>query len=346
MKDEDYMRRALELSLRGRPSPNPYVGAVVVKDGRIVGEGYHRRAGGCHAEVDALKDVTDSGTVLYVTLEPCSHHGCTPPCVDAIVEAGVSEVVYAVDDPTEKVCGRERLEEAGVKVRSEVLAGECRRVNEAFFKHSVTGRPFVALKAAMTLDGQIASSTGESRWITSEESLNRVHELRGRYDAILVGVGTVLADDPRLTCRAGGGRDPLRVILDSTLRTPADARVLADDNVLVAAGERADIAGWEGDAEVIVLGDGRAGLDMLLEELGSRGVTSVLVEGGGTVNYSFVKQGLADKFYLFFAPKLMLGSNTPAFKGKGITKLEDAVQVDIASAERVGPDLLIEAYPK
>jgi len=348
MNDEDHMRRALELSLQGRPSPNPYVGAVLVKDGMVISGGYHRKAGMPHAEVEALRGVDARGAVLYVTLEPCSHYGRTPPCTKAIIGAGVSEVVYGIDDPTDKVKGREELEAAGVKVRSGVLAAECERVNEVFLKHSRTGRPFVVLKAALTLDGQIATKTGESRWITSEESRRVVHELRGRYDAVLVGINTVLKDNPRLTCRVEGGRDPLRVVLDSRLRIPLDAKVLADRNVLVAAAEgydRKKMGELEGKAEVVVLGKDKVDLDGLLTELGRRGVTSVLVEGGSTVNYSFAKAGLVDKFIFFMAPKLLPGGNTPVFRGEGMAGLDEAVRLKVTGVKNVGEDLMVEAYP-
>ncbi len=334
------------MSLKGSPSPNPYVGAVVVKDGRIVGEGYHRRVGEPHAEVEALKDVNGLGTTLYVTLEPCSHHGRTPPCTQAIIDAGVSEVVYAVEDPTDKVKGREVLGAEGVEVRSGVLKEECEKANEVFMKYSKTGRPFVVLKAAVSLDGQIASKTGDSRWITSGESREIVHELRGRYDAVLVGVGTVLKDNPQLTCRTGG-RDPLRIVLDSGLRTPLDANVLADDNVLMVttkkAGEKVEEYG--GKAEVVVAGEDTVDLKALLSVLAERNITSVLVEGGSQVNYSFAKAGLVDKYVFFTAPKLLLGCNTPVFGGEGVNALADALNLRFDSVKRVGSDVMLEAYP-
>jgi diaminohydroxyphosphoribosylaminopyrimidine deaminase/5-amino-6-(5-phosphoribosylamino)uracil reductase len=348
MTDIYFMRRALELSLKGDPSPNPYVGAVLVRDGKIISEGYHKRAGMPHAEAEALKGVDARGATLYVTLEPCSRHGRTPPCTNAIIEAGVAEVVYGIDDPTEKVNGRKELEAAGLKVSSGVLAGECGRVNEAFLKHAQTGRPFVVLKAAVTLDAQTATKTGASKWITSGGSRRIVHELRNRYDAVLVGVNTVLADDPLLTCRIEGGRNPLRIILDSELRTPAEAKVLKDDNVLIATTQRYDkgkLKKLSGKAEVVVLGEVVVDLGALLDEVGGRGVTSILVEGGGTVNYAFAKAHLADKYVFFIAPKLMLGANTPAFNGEGIITLDEVVGLEFDAVEMVGPDLLVTAYP-
>lgn len=346
MTDEENMGRALELSLKGRPSPNPYVGAVLVKDGNVISEGYHLRAGAPHAEVRALKGVDARGATLYVTLEPCSHHGRTPPCTDAIIAAGVAEVVYAVDDPTEKVRGREALEAAGLKVRTGVLAEECERANESFLKHAKTGMPFVTLKAAMTLDGQIASSTGQSKWITSDEARQRVHELRSRNDAIIVGVGTVLADDPQLTARVKDGKDLLRVILDGQLRTPAEAKVLADENVLIATTDKgACRMGEYGGREVVVAGKDRIEWDKLLRLLGERGITSLLIEGGGKTYYSAAKAGIVDKYVFFVAPKLMPGSNTPVFTGDGIDELKDSLQLRFEEMQQIGPDMMVVAYP-
>ncbi|MFH0862439.1 MAG: bifunctional diaminohydroxyphosphoribosylaminopyrimidine deaminase/5-amino-6-(5-phosphoribosylamino)uracil reductase RibD [Candidatus Altiarchaeota archaeon] len=348
MKDEDYMRRALELSLRGNPSPNPYVGAVIVKDGEIISEGYHHMAGMAHAEVEAMRGADAKGATLYATLEPCSHFGRTPPCTKAIIAAGLAEVVYAVDDPTEKVKGREELEAAGVKVRSGLLAKECERVNEVFFHYSRTGRPFVLLKAAMSADGQIASKTGQSKWVTGDETRKLVHVIRSRYDAILVGINTVLKDDPELTARVVGGRDPLRVILDSMLRTPEDAKVLRDNNVIIATTDGADTSRLEAlERKATVWAVGRQEVDLvrLMEKLGKKGVTSVLIEGGATVNYAAVKAGIVDKFMLCMAPKLMLGENTPAFRGEGIEALDNALKLRFESVTKVGDDLVIEAYP-
>jgi diaminohydroxyphosphoribosylaminopyrimidine deaminase/5-amino-6-(5-phosphoribosylamino)uracil reductase len=348
MNDEDFMRRALAISLQGNPSPNPYVGAVIVRDGRVLSEGFHHRAGRPHAEVEALKGVDAKGATLYVTLEPCSHWGRTPPCTKAIIESGISEVVYAVDDPTDKVKGREELKAAGINVRSGILQDECRKANEIFFKFSGTGLPFVLGKSAMSLDGQIATSSGESKWITSEASRKMANELRGRYDAIMVGVNTVLADDPELTCRVKGGRDPLRVILDSRLRIPLGAKVLRDQNVLVVTTESHDrekMNALQGRAKVLVLGQERVNLRRLMKELGQSGVTSVLIEGGATINYSATQQGLIDKYLFFIGPKLMLGENTPAFRGTGIRALADAKSLAITSVSTLDGDIVVEAYP-
>ncbi|MFH1055788.1 MAG: bifunctional diaminohydroxyphosphoribosylaminopyrimidine deaminase/5-amino-6-(5-phosphoribosylamino)uracil reductase RibD, partial [Candidatus Altiarchaeota archaeon] len=339
MKDEEYMRKALELSLKGRPTPNPYVGAVLVRGGRIISEGYHRKAGMPHAEVEALKGVDARGATLYVTLEPCSHYGRTPPCTKAIIAAGVSEVVYAVDDPTEKVRGREELIAAGIKVRRGVLKGECERANEVFLKHARTGRPFIVLKTAMTVDGQIATSTGESKWITSEESRRHAHGMRGRYDAVLVGINTVLRDNPRLTCRVKGGKDPLRVVFDSRLRIPLNANVLKGRNAVIATSEkynRQKMKLVRRKAEVLVVGRSKVDIVKLMKKLGERGVTSVLIEGGGIVNAAAAKAGIVDKYLFYIAPKLMGGQNTPAFRGGRIKRLDEAVKLKFESVKQIG----------
>jgi diaminohydroxyphosphoribosylaminopyrimidine deaminase/5-amino-6-(5-phosphoribosylamino)uracil reductase len=349
MSDVEFMSRALELSKKGNPSPNPYVGAVIVKNGVILSEGFHRRAGLPHAEVEALKKCRDpQDAVLYVTVEPCSHHGRTPPCTEAIIDAGISRVVYGMDDPNPLVSGREELRKAGLKVKGGVLRQEIERLNEAFIKYVKTGRPFVTLKAGMSLDGKIAAASGESKWITSKESRRIVHELRSRHEAVLVGVGTVLKDDPRLTCRLKGGRNPLKIILDSRLRIPLDAKVLEDGNVVVATTERFNrrkMRGLGKKADVWVVGEERVDLDGLMGKLGGGGITSVLIEGGGEVNASMLKAGIVDKLVLFIAPKIITGRDVPVFGGEGITLLRDAVGVEITSVERAGGDLVVEAYP-
>ncbi|MFH1404192.1 MAG: bifunctional diaminohydroxyphosphoribosylaminopyrimidine deaminase/5-amino-6-(5-phosphoribosylamino)uracil reductase RibD [Candidatus Altiarchaeota archaeon] len=349
MKDSDFMRRALELSRKGNPSPNPYVGAVIVKNGRIIGEGYHRRAGMPHAEVEALRKCANPrGATLYVTLEPCSHHGRTPPCTDAILDAGISKVVYGMRDPNPLVSGGRVLRRAGVEVVSGVLSGEVERLNEVFVKHVKTGMPFVTLKSGMTLDGKIATSSGESKWITSPESRRMVQELRGGSDAILVGINTVLMDDPSLTCRLRGWRDPIRVIMDSRLRIPLDAKVLKDDNVIIATSKRHGKKKeklLEGKARVWVMGDDHVDFRKLMRRLGKEGVTSVLIEGGGEVNASALKSGLVDRMLLFMAPTILCGRETPAFGGEGAPSLSKAFRLDFTDFRRMGRDLMIEARP-
>ena len=358
--DEDYMREALRIAryAEGRTSPNPLVGAVIVRDGRIIAEGWHRKAGTPHAEIHALRMAGDlaRGATLYVTLEPCSHYGRTGPCAKAVAEAGIARVVVAMQDPNPKVAGRgmEMLRAAGVEVRCGVLATEAARLNEVFLHWITTGLPFVALKTAMTLDGKIATHTGDSQWITGEASRLRVHELRDRYDAILVGIGTVLHDDPSLTTRLPDrqGKNPLRIVLDSMARTPRAAKLLTDGAAptLIAVTARAPqervAALRQAGAEVLVCGEGsRVDAQALLKALGEREISSVFVEGGGRVNASLLAAGLVDKVYAFVAPKLVGGRDalTPV-EGTGVERLSDAVTLTELAAETVGEDVLLTGY--
>jgi len=358
--DLSFMRRAFALALlaKGRTSPNPMVGAVLVKEGRVVGEGYHAFAGGDHAEVRALKAASfqAEGATLYVNLEPCCHVGRTPPCTEALIRAGIKKVIASTLDPNPLVSGKgvERLKEAGIEVEVGLLAEEARRLNEAFFAFIATGRPFVILKAASSLDGRIATRAGESRWITGEEARRRVHELRDEVDAVLVGIGTVLKDDPALTVRLGrqGTRNPLRVIVDAYARLPLEAKALQDPaKTLVAAsreapGEQVGALRRRG-AEVVLL-DGQPGqvsLTLLMEELGKRGIVSVMIEGGAEINASALAEGIVDKVLLFLAPLLIGGREAPsAVGGRGIERLSQAIRLKDLRIERLGEDLLIEGY--
>jgi diaminohydroxyphosphoribosylaminopyrimidine deaminase / 5-amino-6-(5-phosphoribosylamino)uracil reductase len=349
MTDEEFMRYALEISLKGSPNPNPHVGAVIVKDEKIIGEGYHKKAGMPHAEVEALTGVNAKDATLYVILEPCSHYGRTPPCTDTIIKAGIKKVVYGMEDPTEKVRGREILEAAGVQVKAGVLKRECKMVNEAFIKHSKTGLPFVSIKAAMSADGFIAAKNGKSQWITSEASRDFAHNLRRTSNAILVGVNTVIEDNPRLNCRRCDGKDPLRVILDSKLRIPKDSRVLDDNNVLIATTKKAPgktrkelekkarIWDFEGDKPC---------LKELLKRLGAEGITSVLVEGGSKVNMEFLRLNLIDKYYFIIAPKIFGAGNISAFHGEGINDPNESGKIVFDEVKRLGEDILVTAYPR
>lgn len=362
--DERFMRRALALARRGRgwTSPNPMVGAVVVREGRIVGEGYHAAAGEAHAEVRALEAAGDRarGAELYVTLEPCNHRGRTPPCTQAILDAGIRRVVIAAGDPNPRVTGGGAafLAERGVEVVPGVLAAEASRLNEAFFKHCRTGLPFVTVKCASTLDGRIATRTGDARWITGEAARRRVHELRHAADAILVGVGTVVADDPQLTTRLPAGRrgkDPLRVVLDPQLRIPPAARVLhagSAAGTLIVAGEgvpaesrrRLERPG----VEVIACPapGGRIDWGALLAELGSRGVMSLLIEGGSRVFASAFRSGIVDKACFFIAPILFAGDDgVPVCAGPGVAAVREAIRLAGIETRRLGDDLLVVGYP-
>jgi diaminohydroxyphosphoribosylaminopyrimidine deaminase/5-amino-6-(5-phosphoribosylamino)uracil reductase len=364
MDDATYMQMALRLAARGEGwvSPNPMVGAVVVKDGQVVGRGYHRRAGLPHAEVEALRaaGAAARGAELYVTLEPCNHQGKTPPCTRAILAAGVRRVVIAARDPNPQVTGGgvEFLAAQGVDITLGVLEAEARRLNEAWFHSVNTGRPWVVAKAACSLDGKIATVGGESQWLTGEAARALGRRLRHRVDAIMVGIGTVLADNPQLTTRLprgrGTGRDPIRVILDSRLRLPLTARLLhldSDAPTWVATTSQAPpdaIRGIEArGAQVLVLpGDnGRVSLPDLMAELGARQVQSLLVEGGAETLGACFDQGLVNRFYFFYAPKILGGQKAPGMVGgRGIVHLGAAHVAKNLSVRRVGGDLLVSGY--
>ncbi len=355
--DAYWMHRALELARRGqgRTSPNPLVGAVVVREGQEVGCGYHAAAGGPHAEAVALAMAGPlaRGATLYVNLEPCDHHGRTPPCTEAILAAGITRVVVAHEDPDPRVRGRgiARLQAAGVEVVVGVLEQEAERLNAAYLKHRTTGLPLVTVKWAMSLDGRIATRMGSSRWITGPQAREEAHRLRDTHDAVLVGIGTVLRDDPALTCRIPGGRDPLRVVVDSRLRTPPDARMLREGSspVVVATTHRArpeDVDRLrQAGAEVWVCGeeDGRVSLPDLFRRLAQRGVLSVLVEGGSTLHAAVLEAGLADRIVAFIAPVLIGGHEAPGpVGGKGIAEIAEALRLAHFTVRSVGPDLCVE----
>jgi len=362
-QDTRFMALALELAraAQGQTSPNPLVGAVVVRDGQVVGMGAHLKAGEPHAEVHALRMAGEKaqGATLYVTLEPCSHHGKTPPCAEAVVAAGISRVVVAVVDENPLVAGKgiALLRAAGVEVTVGVCAQEAKKLNEVFWHYMKTKRPFVTVKTASTLDGKIATSTGHSRWITGEAARSEVHELRRRHDAILVGVGTVLADDPQLTARASGelyGRQPVRVILDSQLRTPLEARVVRDlaaPTWIVTTPEapeerRRAFAAADG-VTLIALAAPLAVPD-ILERLGELGITSLLVEGGAEVNGSFLRAGAIQKVVSYVSLKLAGGHLAPTpFGGTGFATMDEAVPLADLSIERVSEqDVRIIGYPQ
>ena len=350
--DRHWAARAIELALSAdyRTSPNPMVGAVVVDaTGKLAGEGYHRGPGQPHAEQEALAAAGDRarGGTLYVNLEPCTHPHRTPCCSDAVVIAGVSRVVISMADPDDRVrgAGIATLEAAGIQTVVGVHEERAIRLNEFYVKHRLTGRPFVSAKFAMSLDGKIATWTGESRWITGEESRLHGHRLRHVHDAILVGVGTVIADDPELTARldAEDIRQPLRVILDSQLRTRMSAKVVGPKTLIATTR-----GGRVGTAEVLVLpaaADGRVPLGPLLDELGRRGILSVLVEGGSEVHGSFFAEGLVDKVHAYVAPRLIGGRDAPgAIGGVGVESLVQAVQLRDLDSTRLGSDILITGY--
>jgi len=362
MNDEDYMAEALDLAARGRgyASPNPMVGAIVVNDGRVVGRGYHREAGGAHGEVNALDDAGDAakGACLYVTLEPCNHTGRTPPCTESILSAGVARVVVAMADPNPRVRGNgaAHLRERGVEVTIGLCEDRAVHLNEAYIKWVRTKRPFVMLKCAATLDGRIATSTGDSKWISGEESRKYVHELRHGVDAIMVGIGTVKKDDPSLTTRREGvrGRDPLRVILDEDLAIPEEAKVLrldSDSDTFIFSGngvqERRRRRIERPGVRVLCsdLKGGQIDIDGLMRQLGEADITSLLIEGGSHVFSSALSAGIVDKLILFYAPKILGGDDgIPIFRGTGPTLMSGSIPVKNTRLRRLGEDIMIEGY--
>lgn len=359
LDDEFYMRLALELArgAKGQTSVNPVVGCVIVKDGRIVGTGAHLKMGAAHAEIHALQMAGPEaeGATVYVTLEPCSHYGRTPPCSERLVAERVARVVVAAADPNPKVAGRgiARLRNAGIRVDTGCLEAEAKELNEAFNKYIVSGMPFVTLKTASTLDGKIASKTGHSKWITGPAAREFVHTLRHRHQAIMVGVGTVIADDPLLNTRLTvPALDPIPVIADSQLRLPDTARVLSRPGTIVLTTERAD----EGrakrleDAGAVVLragGGPRVDLREALRQLGAREIGSVLLEGGGRLNGAMLEQRLIDKMVLFFAPKLIGGLAAPGnFQFEGFERMDQAIELERVQVQTFGPDICLTGYPR
>jgi len=356
---EQFMDRAVALARRGegRTAPNPPVGAVLVKDGVIVGEGHHPAAGEPHAEIFALRAAGEKahGADLYVTLEPCCHQGRTGPCTEALIAAGIKRVFFGAVDPNPRMAGQglNQLREAGIEVVAGPLADDCRRLIAPFAKHVTSGRPYVILKVAMTLDGQTATSTGESQWISSPESRTLVHRLRDRADGVLVGAGTVLADDPQLTVRlAEGGRNPARIILDGTLRTPAGARVFSAASpgrrlLVTAADIPADAAGRHREKGVEIVGvprrNGQLDLAAVMDALGACQLQCLLVEGGGGLSGALLRAGLVDRLMLFVAPLLLGGCDgRPLLEGAGVTRLADALRLNDLRISRVGCDVLLE----
>ncbi|MFQ5649234.1 MAG: bifunctional diaminohydroxyphosphoribosylaminopyrimidine deaminase/5-amino-6-(5-phosphoribosylamino)uracil reductase RibD [bacterium] len=357
MTDDELIRKTLTLAKKGQGhvSPNPMVGAVIVKDNRVIGEGYHRRFGLEHAEVVALNSARESasGGSLYVNLEPCSHFGKQPPCVDRIVESGIRRVVVGTLDPNPRVQGRgiRFLLEHGIEVVSGVLEKKCHQLNAPFFKHVTTGLPLVTLKIAQTLDGRITASDGGSKWISSRESRKVTHKLRREHDVILAGIGTVLKDDPQLNVRLVDGQHPTRVVLDSGLRIPLAAKLLNDSLVqrtiiATTAGrecrdkcaqlERKGARLWQ----IPMTEANQVDLTALCQKLGQEGFTSVLVEGGARVFSSFLRAGLVDKLAIFVAPKI-LGAGLSAVQNLGVEHLQDCIQLVEFSSKKVGQDILL-----
>ncbi|MCD8355169.1 MAG: bifunctional diaminohydroxyphosphoribosylaminopyrimidine deaminase/5-amino-6-(5-phosphoribosylamino)uracil reductase RibD [Clostridia bacterium] len=356
--DLNYMRHALELAKRGagHVSPNPMVGAVIVKNDRIIGEGWHERIGGLHAERNAFKHCTEdcTGATIYVTLEPCCHWGRTPPCTDAILEHKISRVVVACLDPNPLVAGKglKILQDAGIECVSGVLEEECHALNEVFFHYITTKMPYVVMKYAMTLDGRIAAYTGDAKWVTSETARQHVQQTRKQLSAIMVGIGTVLADDPMLNCRIESGVDPIRLICDSNLRTPLDSQIVRTAKQIPTwiFCANADIsrktALEDAGVHVIPMPDESSthvDLEAMMAYIGREQVDSVLLEGGGTLNGEALRLGLVHKVQAYIAPKLIGGAQAPGpIGGSGIAKMADALTFENLTLTRLGDDLLIE----
>ena len=370
MPEEKYMRRAIELAKKGsgHVNPNPLVGAVIVRDGEIIGEGYHECYGQLHAERNAIANAKKrgnslEGSTIYVTLEPCCHYGKTPPCTEAIIEEKIAKVVVGSDDPNPLVSGKgfQMLREKGIEVIPHFLKEECDAINHVFFHYIRTGTPYVVMKYAMTMDGKIACYTGDSKWVTGEKSRAHVQTLRNHYKGIMAGIGTVLADDPMLNCRIEGGRDPIRIIADSHLRIPMDSQLVrtagqqplivaclpdADEEKAAQLQEKgvevlripgvttADIT--EEQKEVI-------SLPVLMKELGARKIDGILLEGGGQLNESALQAGIVDRIYCYIAPKIFGGAQakTPV-EGQGLTRAADAWQFNRIGMQEFGQDILLE----
>ena len=363
-EDIEYMRRAIELAERGVgfTNPNPMVGAVIVKGGKVIGEGWHERCGEWHAERNAFKNCTVSaeGATMYVTLEPCCHYGKTPPCTEAIIEHGIARVVVGMEDPNPLVAGTgiALLREAGIEVVCGVEEEALREQNRVFLKYISTKLPWVAMKTAMTLDGKIATRTGDSKWITGAEARAYVHELRHRFMAILVGIGTAVADDPLLNCRIEGRgvRQPIRVVVDSNARLSLDSQLVktaGEYRTIVAhtrfAPEERVKALRETGVEMLLCKEKEGLVDVrnLLELLGLSGIDSILLEGGGSLNYTFLSEGLADELYAFIAPKIVGGMNakTPV-EGAGMEKMADAINLELENVLNIGHDVLLKLKVK
>jgi diaminohydroxyphosphoribosylaminopyrimidine deaminase / 5-amino-6-(5-phosphoribosylamino)uracil reductase len=354
MNDTFYMKRALHLAAKakGVTSPNPMVGAVLVKQGKIIAEDYHRRPGTPHAEALVLGDAGEKarGATLYVNLEPCCHtEKRTPPCTRGIIASGIKKVVVAMLDPNPKVSGMgiTELRKAGIDVSTGLLEAEAKKLNEFYIKHMTTGKPFVVLKIAMTLDGKIATPEGQSKWITGERARKSVHRLRSSVDAIMTAIGTVKADNPRMTARVEGGKSPLRIVIDPNLEISSEARILQTppETIIVTNQMNSDnICALNAKCSVIYFKD-LLDLNWLIGKLGIMGITSVLIEGGSSLNAHAIEDGIVDKIMVYIAPKIIGGKDSiPAVGGKTFRKLEDAYRVEDLRIKRYGEDMLIEGY--
>ncbi|MDE6666586.1 MAG: bifunctional diaminohydroxyphosphoribosylaminopyrimidine deaminase/5-amino-6-(5-phosphoribosylamino)uracil reductase RibD [Ruminococcus sp.] len=361
MNHEEYMKTALELAKKGMGfvNPNPMVGAVIIKDGRIVGKGFHRKYGELHAERNAFADCTEdcAGADIYVTLEPCCHHGKTPPCTDIIIEKKIRRVFIGSSDPNPCVAGKgvQTLRKHGIEVVEGVLKEECDRLNEIFFHYITTGKPFVTMKYAMTIDGKIACHTGLSKWITGEQARKQVHYERLKHSAIMVGVGTVLADNPMLDCRLENGRNPVRIVCDTNLRTPLDCNIVRTAEkiptvITTCSEDKEKISEYENfGCRVMQVSnkDGHTNLCELVLKLGDEKIDSILLEGGGELNESALKSGIVNKVQTYIAPKIFGGRDAKtAVSGLGVPYPDDAYMLENIEIKRIGDDILIQGRVK
>lgn len=364
MTDTDFMQRAIELAKRGTGAvnPNPLVGAVIVRDGKILAEGWHERCGELHAERNAIKHFYENnsdgnlkGATIYVTLEPCCHYGKTPPCTEAIIENGFGRVVIGSDDPNPLVAGKgiRILRDAGIEVETGVLKNECDALNQVFFHFIKTKTPYVVMKYAMTMDGKIATATGDSKWITGEKARMRVHEDRNRYTGIMAGVGTILTDDPMLNCRLeGGGRNPVRIVCDTNLRTPLESNVVQTAGnirtiIATACADKRRLQLYiDKGCEIITVQkcEGEIDLKELMRRLGERNIDGILLEGGGTLNFSALQAGIVNRVQAYIAPKLFGGASakTPV-EGAGFAKVCEGVQLANTTVCEIDGDILLES---
>ncbi len=348
---------ALHLARKGagKVNPNPLVGAVIVNDGKIIGKGYHESYGKAHAEINAETELIE-GSTMYVTLEPCSHYGKTPPCVDQIIENRIKRVVIGMVDPNPLVSGKgvKKLQEAGIDVTVGILEDKCKKLNEVFIKYITKKKPFVVLKTAMSLDGKISTTSGESKWITDKEARENVHILRNELTAIMIGIDTVIIDNPELTCRIPNGRNPIRIVVDSNLRIPYDSKILQTAKkfkTIIATTEKArkEKIHKLKDLGIIVIEtkskNEKVDLKDLMHKLGNQNIDSILLEGGSTLNYSALESGIVDKILVYIAPKIIGGmkSKTPV-GGSGISHLKDAFKVRELSTSIIGKDILLQGY--
>jgi diaminohydroxyphosphoribosylaminopyrimidine deaminase/5-amino-6-(5-phosphoribosylamino)uracil reductase len=366
MNDEFYIRRSIRLAAkaRGRTGPNPMVGTVIVKNGGIISEDFHRKPGTSHAEALAIEKAGENakGSTLYVSLEPCCHtEKRTPPCTRAIINAGIKKVIIGMKDPNPKVSGRGILElqRAGIVVKSGILEDKAKKLNEIYIKYITSGRPFVILKIAMTLDGKIATPEGQSKWITCEKARRIVHRLRSRVDAIMTAIGTVKADDPQLTARVKGGKNPRRIVIDPDLKIPVDAKILQMPPETIIVTRKSKVKSQKSKVEekkkilsdrgirIIWYEGKKVNLDWLMKKLGRREITSVLIEGGSSLNAHALEDGIVDKVMFFIAPKIIGGMGSfPAVGGKTHKNLEEAYRIKDLKIRKIGEDFLIEGYIK